>query len=219
MQASRLLKGMQARRLRHKGIAAPQGLKDAQFRGTMTNILIIGNGGREHALAWKMAQSPQADRVFVAPGNAGTDIEGENVAIRPGDFPALVKFAKENQVGLTVVGPEAPLAAGIVDAFEQPRAAHLRPKQGRRRARGQQGLLQGTAAERRRADGRLPDLPQRRGGDPLPRGPRRRAHRGEGRRPGGRQGRDRLLQPPGGPGRRREDRAAKRSSAPPGTGW
>ena len=87
------------------------------------NILIIGNGGREHALAWKIAQSPRADRVFVAPGNAGTDLDGENVAIQPTDFPALIKFAKENDVGLTVVGPEAPLAAGIVDAFE---AAGLR---------------------------------------------------------------------------------------------
>ena len=82
------------------------------------NVLIVGNGGREHALAWKISQSPRADRVFVAPGNAGTDIEGENVAIQPDDFPALIRFARENDVGLTVVGPEAPLAAGIVDAFQ-----------------------------------------------------------------------------------------------------
>ncbi|MGA2067709.1 MAG: phosphoribosylamine--glycine ligase [Thermoguttaceae bacterium] len=83
------------------------------------NILIIGNGGREHALAWKIAQSPRAERVFVAPGNAGTDIDGENVPISPDDFAGLIRFAQENQVRLTVVGPEAPLAAGIVDAFEQ----------------------------------------------------------------------------------------------------
>ena len=83
------------------------------------NILLIGSGGREHALAWKLAQSPRADRVFVAPGNAGTDIDGENVPILSTDFPKLIKFAKENNVGLTVVGPEAPLADGIVDAFEQ----------------------------------------------------------------------------------------------------
>ncbi len=82
------------------------------------HIMIVGSGGREHALAWKIAQSPRADRVFVAPGNAGTDLDGENVAIQPCDFPALIRFAKENDVGLTVVGPEAPLAAGIVDAFE-----------------------------------------------------------------------------------------------------
>ena len=83
------------------------------------NVLIIGNGGREHALAWKIAQSPRAERVFVAPGNAGTDLDGENVPIAADNIPALIKFAKENQVGLTVVGPEAPLAAGIVDAFEE----------------------------------------------------------------------------------------------------
>jgi phosphoribosylamine--glycine ligase len=83
------------------------------------NILIIGNGGREHALAWKITQSPRAERVFVAPGNAGTDLDGENVAISPNDFPKLIQFAKQNAVGLTIVGPEAPLAAGIVDAFEE----------------------------------------------------------------------------------------------------
>jgi phosphoribosylamine--glycine ligase len=83
------------------------------------NILIIGSGGREHALAWKMAQSPRAERVFVAPGNAGTDLDGENVPIQPSDFPALIRFAKDRHVELSVVGPEAPLAAGIVDAFQQ----------------------------------------------------------------------------------------------------
>ena len=83
------------------------------------NVLIIGSGGREHALTWKIAQSPRAERVFVAPGNAGTRIDGENVPIEATDFPALIRFAKENQVGLTIVGPEAPLAAGIVDAFQE----------------------------------------------------------------------------------------------------
>ena len=82
------------------------------------NVLIVGNGGREHALAWKISQSPRADRVFVAPGNAGTAIDGENVPIQAHDFPALIAFARDNDVGLTVVGPEAPLAAGIVDAFQ-----------------------------------------------------------------------------------------------------
>lgn len=72
------------------------------------NILIIGNGGREHALAWKVRQSPLADKVFVAPGNAGTAMENgiENVAISATDVPALVTFAKQNSVGLTIVGPE-----------------------------------------------------------------------------------------------------------------
>lgn len=83
------------------------------------NILIIGNGGREHALAWKVRQSPLADKVFIAPGNAGTALESgiENVTISGTDLPALVQFAKENDIGLTIVGPEAPLVAGVVDAF------------------------------------------------------------------------------------------------------
>lgn len=85
------------------------------------NVLVIGNGGREHALAWKIKQSARADRVFVAPGNAGTAMDAENVPIAGDDFPALIQFAKENQVELTVVGPEAPLAAGIVDAFQDER--------------------------------------------------------------------------------------------------
>jgi phosphoribosylamine--glycine ligase len=83
------------------------------------NVLIIGGGGREHALAWKIRQSSRADRVFVAPGNAGTGMDAENVDIPVTDFPRLIRFARENSVGLTVVGPEEPLCKGIVDAFEQ----------------------------------------------------------------------------------------------------
>ena len=83
------------------------------------NVLIVGSGGREHALAWKITQSPRAERVFVAPGNAGTALDAENVDIAENDFPALIKFAKKNNVGLTVVGPEVPLAAGIVDVFKE----------------------------------------------------------------------------------------------------
>ncbi len=87
-------------------------------------VLVIGGGGREHALAWKCAQSARAERVFVAPGNAGTAREAklENVAIGAEDIAALVDFARDNAIGLTIVGPEAPLVAGIVDAF---RAAEL----------------------------------------------------------------------------------------------
>ncbi len=83
------------------------------------NVLIVGNGGREHALAWKIAQSPRASRVFVAPGNAGTAADAENVDIQGNDFANLISFAKQNDVRLTVVGPEAPLAAGIVDVFAE----------------------------------------------------------------------------------------------------
>lgn len=83
------------------------------------NVLVIGAGGREHALAWKAAQNPAVDTVFVAPGNAGTAREPklENVAIGVDNFPALADFAEENGVELTIVGPEAPLVGGIVDFF------------------------------------------------------------------------------------------------------
>lgn len=81
------------------------------------NILVIGNGGREHALAWKLAQSPRVSKVFVAPGNAGTALEPalQNVAITA--IPDLVQFAQDEQIALTVVGPEAPLSQGVVNAF------------------------------------------------------------------------------------------------------
>ncbi|TWX69943.1 phosphoribosylamine--glycine ligase [Colwellia sp. C1TZA3] len=84
------------------------------------NVLVIGNGGREHALAWKAAQSSSVTKVFVAPGNAGTATEAklENIAISAGDISALVDFAKNNEVVLTIVGPEQPLVDGIVDAFQ-----------------------------------------------------------------------------------------------------
>ena len=81
-------------------------------------ILVVGSGGREHALAWKLKQSSGVDRVFCAPGNAGTEQIGENVAIKAGEVAGLARFAKENSIGLTVVGPDDPLAAGIVDHFE-----------------------------------------------------------------------------------------------------
>ncbi|MCU1799849.1 phosphoribosylamine--glycine ligase [Pectobacterium polaris] len=84
------------------------------------NILVIGNGGREHALAWKASQSPLAKRVYVAPGNAGTALEPAltNVDIAATDIPALVAFAQENHIDLTIVGPETPLVIGVVDAFQ-----------------------------------------------------------------------------------------------------
>jgi len=84
------------------------------------NVLVIGSGGREHALAWKAAQSSTVTKVFVAPGNAGTATEAklENVNISVGDIPTLINFAKTNEVALTIVGPEQPLVDGIVDAFQ-----------------------------------------------------------------------------------------------------
>lgn len=95
-------------------------------------VLIIGNGGREHALAWKAAQSPLVNQVFVAPGNAGTALEPalKNVPVDVLDIPALLNFAQSENIDLTIVGPEAPLVVGIVDTF---RAAGLKifgPTQG-----------------------------------------------------------------------------------------
>jgi phosphoribosylamine---glycine ligase len=82
-------------------------------------VLVIGKGGREHALVWKLAQSPRVERVFCAPGNAGTAEDGVNVPIEANDFDYLIRFAKKEPIGLTIVGPEDPLAAGIVDAFQK----------------------------------------------------------------------------------------------------
>jgi phosphoribosylamine---glycine ligase len=82
------------------------------------NILVIGNGGREHALAWKIGQSARVKRVFVAPGNAGTASDAENVPIAATDVPGLLKFAKQNKIDLAVIGPEAALGAGVVDALQ-----------------------------------------------------------------------------------------------------
>lgn len=84
-------------------------------------VLVIGGGGREHALAWKAAQSPEVEQVFVAPGNAGTALEPrlENIALGAEDIDGLLDFAKSNEIGLTIVGPEAPLVMGVVDTFTQ----------------------------------------------------------------------------------------------------
>jgi phosphoribosylamine--glycine ligase len=102
------------------------------------NILIVGGGGREHALAWKAARSPQADTVFVAPGNAGTALEPgvENVAVDAGDIEALISFAQANSVGLTIVGPEIPLVDGIVDQFSTAGLRCFGPTRGAARLEG-----------------------------------------------------------------------------------
>ncbi len=88
------------------------------------DVLIVGGGGREHALAWKLKQSLRIGKIYVAPGNAGTEELGcKNIPISVTDIGALLKFAEENHIGLTVVGPEEPLALGIVDLFK---SRHLR---------------------------------------------------------------------------------------------
>ena len=93
------------------------------------NVLVVGNGGREHALAWKIAASSRVERVFVAPGNAGTAVDAENVDVPANDFDRLTRFAKENRVGLVVVGPEAPLAQGLADALQAERLKVFGPSQ------------------------------------------------------------------------------------------
>jgi phosphoribosylamine--glycine ligase len=82
-------------------------------------VLVIGKGGREHALCWKLRQSPRVTAVFCAPGNAGTALDVQNVPIEPGDFRGLIQFARKEGIGLTVVGPEEPLVKGIVDVFQR----------------------------------------------------------------------------------------------------
>jgi phosphoribosylamine--glycine ligase len=82
------------------------------------NVLLIGSGGREHAIAWKLAQSKNLGKLYISPGNAGTERCGENVPIGASDTDKLLDFAKQNTIGLVIVGPEDPLAAGIVDTFE-----------------------------------------------------------------------------------------------------
>ncbi len=95
-------------------------------------VLIIGAGGREHALAWKVAQNPQVDTIYVAPGNAGTALEHkvQNVNIGITDIPALVAFAQDKAIELTIVGPEAPLVFGVVDAFRAAGLPIFGPTQG-----------------------------------------------------------------------------------------
>ncbi len=101
-------------------------------------ILIVGSGGREHALAWKCAQSPKVSEVLVAPGNGGTATERRvrNVDVAAEDIAGLVSLAKSEKVGLTIIGPEGPLVLGVVDAFAAAglallRTAHRPPRSSR----------------------------------------------------------------------------------------
>ena len=114
-------------------------------------ILVIGGGGREHALAWKAAQSPTVETVYVAPGNAGTAREPklENVAIDVQDIDALVKFARHNAADLTIVGPEAPLVLGVVDAFHAAGLKCFGPTQGAAQLEGSKSFTKDFLARHR----------------------------------------------------------------------
>ena len=156
------------------------------------DVLIIGSGGREHALAWRAARSPQAGRVFVAPGNAGTALEPgiSNIGISAGDSDGLLEFAREHDIGLTIVGPEGPLAAGIVDRFS---AAGLRcfgPSAAAAQLESSKAFAKDFMARHdipTAAYGSFTELGEAAGVYPCA----WRAHRGQGGRPGRRQGRDR----------------------------
>src|SRR5439155_13960853 len=122
--SSRVRRGVKATRgpLPRPGnaVTTPQsGCPVPDPRRSFMKVLVVGKGGREHALVWKLAQSARVEGVFCAPGNAGTAEDGINVPIESGDFDRLLKFAKKEAIGLTVVGPEEPLAKGIVGAFQR----------------------------------------------------------------------------------------------------
>ena len=104
------------------------------------NILLLGSGGREHALAWKMAASPLVERLYCAPGNAGIAQEAEIVALDPGDHAAVIAFCKEKSIDLVVVGPEAPLCAGIVDDLEAAGIKAFGPSKAAARLEGSKGF-------------------------------------------------------------------------------
>jgi len=82
-------------------------------------LLLLGSGGREHALAWKIAQSPKIEKLYIAPGNAGTSSVGENVNIKADDFSSIKAFVLDNNINMVVVGPEDPLVKGIYDYFQK----------------------------------------------------------------------------------------------------
>src|SRR5262245_30473569 len=104
------------------------------------NILILGSGGREHALAWKIAASPLTDRLYCAPGNAGIAQEAEIVALDPGDHAAVIAFCRARTIDLVIVGPEGPLCAGIVDDLEAAGIKAFGPGKAAARLEGSKGF-------------------------------------------------------------------------------
>ncbi len=111
------------------------------------NVLVVGNGAREHAIAWKLSQSPSVSRLYVAPGNAGTHSIATNVPIGAEDTAALIDFASNNAIDLTVVGPEAPLASGIVDSFTASGLLAFGPSQAAARIEGSKSFAKALMAD------------------------------------------------------------------------
>ena len=137
---------------------------NAEMRATM-KVLVIGGGGREHALAWKLAQSPRVQTVFVAPGNGGTAAEPRAAATSPiTDLAALADFAQAEKIALTVVGPEAPLAAGVGRRVPRPRPAHLRPDPAAAQLESSKAFAKDVHAAPRDPDRAATSLRRRRGG-------------------------------------------------------
>jgi phosphoribosylamine---glycine ligase len=104
------------------------------------NILLLGSGGREHALAWKIAASPLLERLYCAPGNAGIAQEAEIVTLDMADHEAVIRFCRENEIGLVLVGPEIPLVAGIVDDLEAAGIKAFGPTKAAARLEGSKGF-------------------------------------------------------------------------------
>src|SRR6202521_3436184 len=104
-------------------------------------VLIIGSGGREHALAWAIAASPLVDRLYCAPGNAGIAEEAECVALRPGDTSGIIAFCKREAIDFVVIGPEAPLVGGLVDALEAAGIAAFGPSKAAAALEGSKGFM------------------------------------------------------------------------------
>jgi phosphoribosylamine---glycine ligase len=129
------------------------------------NILILGRRRREHALAWAVLQNPKCDRLIVAPGNAGIAEIAECAELDILDGGAVAAFAEENAIDFVIVGPEAPLAAGVADRLREAGLARLRPRRGGRAARGVEGLHQGDLRRLRCPDRRLGAVRRRRRGE------------------------------------------------------
>ena len=110
-------------------------------------VLLVGSGGREHALAWAIAASPLCTKLWIAPGNAGTGAEGENVPIAADDIPSLVRFARARQVDLVVVGPEAPLVAGLADAMRAAGVKCFGPSAAAARLEGSKAFMKSVCDE------------------------------------------------------------------------
>ena len=111
------------------------------------NVLVVGNGAREHAIAWKLSQGPSVGRLYVAPGNAGTHSIATNVPIGAEDIAALIDFAADNAIDLTVVGPEAPLASGIVDSFTASGLLAFGPSRAAARIEGSKSFAKSLMAD------------------------------------------------------------------------